>query len=384
MKVASVKEKLMAIRAEYPERTPIENVEVEYERASVSSKTRKPGFTRVRLLAIRQTEIELATRESMPIGEKLNFTLHVKGVKNFVSAVGEIKKNPVRITVVKQPAFAVAVQIGKLTGDQTAKIAWAEEQLMPRQRTAPRRREEERPAGAAPVAAGQPAPATAAAERAAPAESAPAPVEAAPGVKRPVALLQLIEALDKFQVSDDLVLAIVEAAEAGLDVETLYAAKPEEVIEEDEESFAADVAMPSDGIVRPMNVHRFADNARLYFSEANVVVGPPSELIYLSRIKTPKTCFALELDSNSMVNAGGARSFKPGSILIFSTSAKVESGDFAYVKTRTSDEFVQVFMEKNEDLRLRPLNSQYREHIARRTEVQTVCKLIGCYEDMSG
>ena len=114
---------------------------------------RKPGFTRVRLLAIHQTEIELATREAIPVGEKLNFTLHVKGVKNFVSAAGEVKKDSVRITVLKQPAFAVTVQIGKLSGDQTAKIAWAEEQLMPRQRTAPLRREEERPAGAAPAAA---------------------------------------------------------------------------------------------------------------------------------------------------------------------------------------------------------------------------------------
>ena len=211
----------MAIRPEIPERTPIENVEVEYERASVSSKMRKPGFTRVRLLAIRQTEIELATREAMPVGEKLNFTLNVKGVKNFVSAAGEIKKESVRITVLKQPAFAVTVQIGKLTGDQTAKIAWAEEQLMPRQRTAPRRREEERPAGAAPVAAGQPAPAaaTAVAERR-PRRKPPQPRPNQPrAVKRPVALLQLIEALEKFQVSDDLVLAIVEAAEAGLDVE---------------------------------------------------------------------------------------------------------------------------------------------------------------------
>jgi phage repressor protein C with HTH and peptisase S24 domain len=376
----------MAIRPEIPDRTPIENVEVEYERASVSSKTRKPGFTRVRLLAIHQTEIELATREAMPIGEKLNFTLHVKGVKNFVSAAGEIKKNPVRITVLKQPAFAVVVQIGKLTDDQTRKIGWAEEQLMPRQRAGPRRREEERPSGAgpAPGAAGQPAPATAVAERTTPSEAAPAPAETSPGVKRPVALLHLIEALEKFHVSDDLVLAIVEAAEAGLDVETLYAAKQDEVVEEDEESSAAVVAMPSDGIVRPMNVHRFANNARLYFSEANVVIGPPSELIYLSRIKMPQTCFALELGSDSMVNTAGGRSFNPGSILVFSTAAKVESGDFAYVKTRSSDEFAQVFMEKSEDLRLRPLNPQYREHIARRTEVQTVCRLIGCYEDLAG
>jgi phage repressor protein C with HTH and peptisase S24 domain len=197
-------------------------------------------------------------------------------------------------------------------------------------------------------------------------------------------LLQLIEALDKFHVSDDIVLAIVEAAEAGLDVETLYVAEQEEAPEEDEESSAAVAAMPSDGAVRPLNVHRFTTNARLYFSESNVVVGPPSELIYLSRIKMPQTCFALELGSDSMVNAGGGRSFKVGSILVFSTAAKVESGDFAYVKTRASDEFAQVFIEKNEDLRLRPLNPQYREHLLRRTEIQTACKLIGCYEDLSG
>ena len=100
---------------------------------------------------------------------------------------------------------------------------------------------------------------------------------------------------------------------------TLYAAEPDEVIEEDEEPSAANVAMPSDGVVRPMNVHRLANNARLYFSEANVVIGPPSELIYLSRLKTPQTCFALELGSDSMMNAAGGRSFKPGSILIFSS-----------------------------------------------------------------
>ncbi len=375
----------MAIRPEIPERTPIENVEVEYERVSASSKSRKPGFTRVRLLAIHQNEIELATREGIPIGEKLNFTLHVKRVQNFVSASGEVKKDSLRITVLKQPAFAVTVQIGKLNGDQARKIAWAEEQLMPRQRTALRRREEEKPAGAAPAASGQPAPAaTAVAEGTPAAEATPAAVEAAPGVKRPVALLQLIEALDKFQVSDDLVLAIVEAAEAGLDVETLYAARPDESVEDEEESSVSEASMPSDGIVRPMNVHRFTTNARLYFSEANVVVGPPSELVYLSRIKTPRSCFALELGSDSMMNSAGGRSFKPGSILIFSTDAKVESGDFAYVKTRTSDDIAQVFMEKNEDLRLRPLNPDYREHIARRTEIQTVCKLIGCYEDFSG
>jgi len=374
----------MASRPEIPERTPIEKVEVEYERTSASSKPRRPGFTRVRLLAISQTEIELATRELIPVGEKLNFTLDIKGVKNFVRAAGEVKKKTVQISVLKQPAFSVTVQIGKLTGDQTAKMAWAEEQLMPRQRTSLRRREEEQPAAAAPVAAGQPAPAaTAVAERPAPVETAPAADEAAPGVNRPVALLQLLDALDKFQVNDDLVLAIVEAAETGLDVETLYAAKPEELIEESEESSVADVAMPSDGIVRPMNVYSFADNTRLYFSETNAVIGPPSGLIYLSRIQTPQTCFALELGSDSMMNTSGGRSFKPGSILIFSSDAKVENGDFAYVKTRMGDEFAQVFVEKNEDLRLRPLNPQYREHLARRTEIQIVCKLVGWYEDLA-
>ena len=97
----------------------------------------------------------------------------------------------------------------------------------------------------------------------------------------------------------------------------------------------------------------------------------------------PETCFAVELGMDTMTQAGWP-SFKKGSILVFSTSERVENGDFAFLKLRGNDEFAQVFMEKNEDLRLRPLNPQYREHIARRTEVQTVCKLIGCYEDLSG
>jgi len=388
----------MAIRAEYPERFPIANVEVEYDRAGAASKTRKPGFTRVRLLGLelRQNQIELATRESLPVGEKLTFAMHVKGVRNFVSAEGEVKAMPRRITVLKQPAFSVVLQLGKLTSDQAAKMTWAGEQLAPRQRTGPVRRDEEKPApgatpnapksgrdaAAAPSAASG---ATSVADESAPAEATPAPAETPQQIKRPVALLLLIDALHKCEVTDDLVLSILEVAEANVDVEALYPTSADDApaVAEGKEAEASEAAPRPEGVVRPMSVYRLASNARLYFSEANLPVGPPSELIYLSRLKSPETCFAVELGTDSMTSSD-TPSFKPGSILVFSTTAKVESGDFAFVRGRTGDEFAQVFLEKNEDVRIRPLNPKYHEHTMRRSEARAMCKLIGCYEDLSG
>ena len=56
----------MAIRPEIPDRTPVENVEVEYERVSGPKRPTKPGFNRVRLLDIDEGMLELATREAIP------------------------------------------------------------------------------------------------------------------------------------------------------------------------------------------------------------------------------------------------------------------------------------------------------------------------------
>ncbi len=370
----------MAIRPEIPDRTPLEKVEVEYVRPG-SKEPVRPGFNRVRLLDISPEMIEMAAREGFQTGEKLHLNVHVKGVRDFLE-VDCVVKSCTRITVLRQNAYSVAMGYGKLTNDHLSKIAWARQQLVPRtlKPSTTVRREAPPEEKTTP-----PAPAAEAAPAAAPEKSEPAPVPAAKAeVRRPVALLHLIEALDKFEVSNDLIMAVIEAAESGMDVEVLYplgargkdAAAPEE--EEDE---GPPSSLPTEGSARPMNVYRLAGNSKLYFSEAGMPVGPPSELIYLSRLKTPENCFAVEMGVDTMEQSS-APSFKRGCILIFSAAARIENGDFAFLKVRGLDEVGQVFFDKDE-VRVRPLNPEHREKVLRRNEIKVMCRLVGHYEDLT-
>jgi SOS-response transcriptional repressor LexA len=140
--------------------------------------------------------------------------------------------------------------------------------------------------------------------------------------------------------------------------------------------------LPADGEARPMSVYRLASNTQLYFSDKSLPVGPGAELIYLSRLKTPDKCFAVELGVDSMSHEGGM-SFKRGSILIFSIEQEVASGDFAFVKWRRGDVFAQVFIEKDDSIRIRALNPKYPERAVKRREVRLMFKLVGCYQDFS-
>ena len=262
---------------------------------------------------------------------------------------------------------------GDLTRDQSNKLAWAEQQLMRGRRPAPVRAapEEKRPtAGVA--AATAPAPAT----------RTITVTEGGREVKRPVALLQLIDHLDKFTVTDDLILAVIEAAEAGMDVETLYADEVKETAAraEEEETPSAPVpeaARPPAG-ARPMSVYRLAGNTRVYFAENGMPTGPAQELFYVSRIKTPETCFGVELETDALTEPG-LPIYRRGDILIFSTNEKVDSGSLAFVKTRTTDELGQVFFDEADEVRLRPLNPAWRERVLKRHEIKALCKLIGHY-----
>lgn len=360
----------MAIRSEIPDRIPLEKVEVEYTRSSVREE--RPGFNRARLLDITPENIELATREAFVPQEKVGLTLHVKGVRDFLKVEGAVRKNS-RINVLKQPAFSVLIQLGKLTAEQAAKVGWAAEQLVPRQRRVAARRGEE-PAAAS---VASPAPENRPAAEPAPAAKAPA---ARREVRRPVALLGLIEHLDKFEVTEDLILTVIEAAEAGLDVETLYGGgEEEESPAQPSAEESAGLSLP-EGSARPMSVYRLSSNTKLYFSDAGLPVGPPVELFYLSRLKSPETCFAVELGMDNM-SQDGRPSFKRGSILVFSISERVEDGDFVFIKTREADEFTQVFFEKGDEVRIRPLNPRHHERMLKRSDARVLYKLVGHYEE---
>ena len=373
----------MAIRAEIRDRVPLENVEIEYVRAGTRTKPIKPGFNRARLLDIGGAAIEMAAREPFHPDDKLTLTLHVKGVRDFLKLDVAVQKMA-RISLLKQPAYSVVMQYGKLTADQIGKIAWAEDQLVPKRRTPTAIRREEDKNGVSSTSTGT----AAAPAPAAPSPATPAPekpVEAAKPreqVKRPVALLKLIDALASFEVTDDLIMAMIEAAEAGLDVEVLYpAATDSQLLAEETTAQAAPAESEPPAGARPMNVYRLSSNTRLYFAEGGKPVGPAAELIYLSRLKSPEACFAVELGSDSMTHAG-ALGFRRGCILIFSTIGQVKDGEVAFVKTRVADEVAQVFFEKDE-VRLRSLNSQYRDRVVRRSEARIMCRLIGHYEDIA-
>lgn len=374
----------MAIRPEIPDRTPLEKVEVEYTKPGNKEPVR-PGFNRVRLLDISTEMIEIATREGFPKEDRLDLAIHAKGIRDFLKLECVVQSCS-RVTVLKQNAYAVVLGYGKLSTDQLSKITWARQQLVPRSlkpATSIRREaqsEEKSTAAAAPV----PAPETAPAAAPEKVDTPPPPPAAKAEVRRPVALLHLIEALDKFEVTNDLIMAVIEAAESGMDVAVLYplgAAGKASDVDEESDVVQRPSALPAEGSARPMNVYRLAGNSKIYFSEAGVPVGPPSELIYLSRLKSPDTCFAVELGVDTMAQAGSP-SFKPGCILVFCTGARVENGDFAFLKVRGIDEVGQVFFDKDE-VRVRPLNAEYREKILRRNEIKVMCRLIGHYEDMS-
>jgi len=362
----------MAIRQEIQERTPLDNVEVEYERSGGSRRERRPGFNRARLLDINEGEAEIAAREAIPPKEKVQLTFNVKTVRDFLKVPGTVKKCT-RITVLKQRAFSILLAFGDLSEDELKKVLWTRDQLVPKRTRAPIRRTEEatsRGEDSAPAAAT--APAESRGRVAVAAQAGP--------VQRPVALLDLIDSLDNFHVTEDVITAVIEAAEAGMDVEVLYPVQEKDaeaaVVEEAEAASAERV--PPEGSARPMNIYRLASNTRLPFSGAGAPVGPPVGLFYLSSLPSPETCFAVRLETDAMEHVGISM-FEQGSVLVFSTKEKVRNGQFAFVKSRLGDQFVQVFFDKPEEIRLHPLNPNHPENVLRRSEVKVICRLVGSY-----
>ena len=363
----------MAIRQEIRERKPLDNVEVEYERSGGSRRERRPGFNRARLLDINEKEAEIAARQTFAAKEKVQLTFNVKTVRDFLKVTGTVKERPVRITILKQPAFSVRLAFEDLSEDDLKRIQWTRDQLVPKRTRGPIRRgeetapEEEQPASVA----------------------APAPAEAQPGVaaapresavQRPVALLELIDELDNFHVTEDLITAVIEAAEAGMDVEVLYPVQKSESGTSDieEAGTASAETAPPERSAKPMNIYRLASNTRLPFSAAGAPVGPSVGLFYLSGLESPETCFAVRLETDVMERPE-CPMFQRGSVLVFSTKKKVSNGQFAFVKSRLGDQFVQVFFDKPDEIRLHPLNPHYPENVLRRSEIKVICRLIGSY-----
>jgi len=186
--------------------------------------------------------------------------------------------------------------------------------------------------------------------------------------------------LDSLEVSNDLIWAVIEAAEADMDVEVLY---PKAQADEQPVDSPAmtDARTPQDhSQARPINVHRLASDAILHFSKSGMPAGPATNMFFFSGIKAaPDDCFALELGTDAMAQQQ-APSFEKGAILVFSSKEPVESGDLVYLKVRNKDLFAQVFFGKDKDVRIRFFNPAWAEQVAKRREIRIMYKLLGAYQ----
>jgi hypothetical protein len=197
-------------------------------------------------------------------------------------------------------------------------------------------------------------------------------------VHRPVALLQLIAQLEDFEVSDDLVVGLLEAAEQDVTVEELFDIheRPEirprrRVVKEDKPKEDA----------KPMPVYRLDGKAPIHFNEAGMPITPPVHHLFFSRM-AGEACFAGEVTDDRMVQAGRP-SFRPGEIVVFGKTSRAENGSFVFVKLRgEKDEFTQIFFGRDDHIRLRPLNGNYPEKSARRADVLAMFKVIARFEQI--
>lgn len=363
----------MATRARITERAPVEGVELEYALATGSKRSTKPRFKRGRLLSITNETIDLGAREAFHAGDMLAITLHTKRVTNLFTINAEIEACA-RVTVLRQPAFCVTLRFVDPDESQKRKIAWAVDQYTSKE--APQRLQRPASSGAVPEEQDSAKPEPAAAP-----PKTPSPASSENGIKRPVALLQLIQALEDFEVTNDLILAVIEAAEAGMDVDALFpvsqTAHTTVKQQKEEAEEVAETAPPSQA--KPINIYRLAANTTLHFAASGLPAGPATGMFYYSGLKSPETCFAIQLELDIMTQHGHP-TFPPGSILIFSVTAPVEDADLAYMKVRGNDLFAQMFTGEKDAVRIRFFNPKYPEVTVKRREIRVMCKLIGTYQ----
>jgi len=195
-------------------------------------------------------------------------------------------------------------------------------------------------------------------------------------VARPVKLLALIEKMEGWHVDDDVITAVLEAAEAGVSIDRVYEGPQAEVRDatvEEEEEARPEARQPA----RAIGVHRLGEGSILHFGRDGLPANPPVKHFFLSDLDA-EHCYACELLCDPMI-ANLPPYFARGDILVFSTEEKPRSGDFALVKTKTGDRFTQVFFGREDTVRLRPLNGKYPEETYKRHELKEIHRLVARY-----
>lgn len=103
-------------------------------------------------------------------------------------------------------------------------------------------------------------------------------------------------------------------------------------------------------------------------------VGEPRLILQLPPLSAP--AFALRLADEAMQSRSpAALSFRPGEIVVFTERPPVRSGELAFVVTLKARLFRKVIEERNQRLRLAPLNDAFPALVVAKEEVVRLWRL---------
>ncbi|HLX61867.1 MAG TPA: LexA family transcriptional regulator [Planctomycetota bacterium] len=94
--------------------------------------------------------------------------------------------------------------------------------------------------------------------------------------------------------------------------------------------------------------------------------------------------FAMRVHGDSMHRMGIADDFRPGEVVVFSSSFEVRSDDFAFVMTRDTGTFCKVHFNGGDSIDLLSLNPNYPERHIPKAEVRQMWKLVRHVRDCVG
>lgn len=188
-------------------------------------------------------------------------------------------------------------------------------------------------------------------------------------------------------VDERFAMDVLEACEMGINLDGLY---------KTEATRKTDGPAGPEATVNPLPVYPWNKDIGIEFDENWVPKAAP--VSYVSVPFADENCFACQLGADDMDGPEGPN-FKPGDIVVFSTTEPVATGDFALVLTSSGCVFREVAFSaaksdggdannrqkraassaemKDAVVQLRPLNDRYEPRSLRRAEVRGMWKMIG-------
>ena len=344
-------------------------VEIQPEGGVFGLGKRKPFVAQA--LDFSQGGLQFLCRETTNVKEKdsLQLTIHLKGERDWMRTTAEVVAAR---KVENRPFLRVSVHFTDIDPQKARHLRELEHQYLPAQdRETSGQTGRLRQTFQVPVESGRDVDAakSAEAERFGEVRSG--------DVKRPVALLELIATLEKFEVNDELVLLLLEAAEQGIAIEDLAGhgrggdATP---IGGATDEAGGEGTESGSGRNRPIPIYRMDEETRFHFSEEGLPVAAPVDHLFFSGIEGSRS-FACEIQFDRMRQSEGP-SFERGEIVVFSKDGDIEDGCFAYTQTREGDDFSQIFLPDEEHVRIRHLNPSLREMVFRRSEVKFCYRMV--------